>query len=135
VWRLLALDAQPDLERAHNRSHAASRIAGTMAVVLAVAALSTLGAVFGFTGSRSLWYGLLIPLYFILTFSPQNQHCNWYSNGGRSTPRLAEIETPVLTIIDEMDVLEMAEWVDPIASEPADARAAAIKDVAHYVNM
>jgi molybdopterin-containing oxidoreductase family membrane subunit len=67
VWRLLALGAQPDLERAHNRSHAASRIAGTMAAVLAVAALSTLGAVFGFTGSRSLWYGPLIPLYFILS--------------------------------------------------------------------
>ena len=67
AWRLLALGAQPDLERAHHRSHSASRITGTAAAVLAVAALSTLGAVFGFTGSRSLWYGPLIPVYFILS--------------------------------------------------------------------
>lgn len=67
LYRLLAVGARPDLNRALRRSHGVSRVVGTLAAVLAVAALSTLGAVFGFTGSRSLWYGPLIPVYFILS--------------------------------------------------------------------
>ncbi len=66
-WRLLAFGADLTRERSLGRIHAVSRIAGIAASVLAIAALSTLGAVFGFTGARSLWYGPLIPLYFILS--------------------------------------------------------------------
>ncbi len=66
-WRLLAFGADLSGERSLGRSRAMSRITGIAASALAVAALSTLGAVFGFTGARSLWYGPLIPLYFILS--------------------------------------------------------------------
>lgn len=67
TWRLLAFGADLTSERSPGRVHAVSRITGIAAGILAIAALSTLGAVFGFTGARSLWYGPLIPLYFILS--------------------------------------------------------------------
>lgn len=66
-WRLLAFGVDLSSERSLGTSLSVSRITGIVASVLAIAALSTLGAVFGFTGARSLWYGPLIPLYFILS--------------------------------------------------------------------
>lgn len=44
-----------------------AKLTGAGGIILAIAALSTLGAVFGFTGSRSLWYGPMLPVYFVLS--------------------------------------------------------------------
>ncbi len=44
-----------------------ARLSGAAAVISALAAHSTLGAVFGFIGSRSIWHGPYLPIYFILS--------------------------------------------------------------------
>ncbi len=44
-----------------------ARLSGAAGVISALAAHSTLGAVFGFIGSRSLWHGPYLPIYFILS--------------------------------------------------------------------
>lgn len=44
-----------------------ARLSGAGGVISAIAAHSTLGAVFGFTASRSLWHGAYLPVYFILS--------------------------------------------------------------------
>ena len=40
---------------------------GAAGVIFALAAHSTLGAVFGFLGGRSIWHGPFLPIYFILS--------------------------------------------------------------------
>ncbi len=44
-----------------------ARLSGAGGVISAIAAHSTLGAVFGFIGSRSIWHGPYLPIYFILS--------------------------------------------------------------------
>jgi len=44
-----------------------ARLSGAAGVISALAAHSTLGAVFGFIGSRSIWHGPYLPIYFILS--------------------------------------------------------------------
>ena len=44
-----------------------ARVSGVAAVIFALAALSTLGSVFGFIGSRTIWHGPFLPIYFILS--------------------------------------------------------------------
>lgn len=44
-----------------------ARLSGSAGVISALAAHSTLGAVFGFIGSRALWHGPYLPVYFILS--------------------------------------------------------------------
>jgi len=44
-----------------------ARVIGASAVIFALAAHSTLGAVFGFLGSRAIWHGPFLPIYFILS--------------------------------------------------------------------
>ncbi|MBI4267250.1 MAG: polysulfide reductase NrfD [Chloroflexi bacterium] len=67
VYRVLAMGAQKSPDISLKRSLGATRVTGVITIVLAVAALSTLGAVFGLTGSRSLWHGALLPVYFVMT--------------------------------------------------------------------
>ena len=67
LYRILAVGAKLATESSRRRSLRLARIAGTAGIVLAIAALSTLGAVFGLTGSRSLWHGPLLPVYFVLS--------------------------------------------------------------------
>lgn len=65
--RILAFGADLTSQQTLERMHAISKVTSITAGILAITALSTLGAVFGFNGARSLWYGPLIPLYFILS--------------------------------------------------------------------
>jgi molybdopterin-containing oxidoreductase family membrane subunit len=67
LYRLLAIGADISRDQSLLTSKRVAKLSGTVAVVLAVAALSTLGAVFGFQGSRTIWHGAFLPVYFILS--------------------------------------------------------------------
>lgn len=70
-YSLLTLGRKDESEKAVHLDHKIAKIAGSAALVTGLAAVSTLGAVFGHLESRSLWYGAFYPVYFILsaTFS------------------------------------------------------------------
>lgn len=67
IYRILAVGARKSTESSLRRSARMAKLTGAGGIILAIAALSTLGAVFGFTGSRSLWYGPMLPVYFVLS--------------------------------------------------------------------
>lgn len=58
-------------EKSIHHDHKLAKLAGGAALVTGLAAVSTLGAVFGHLEARSFWYGAFYPAYFILsaTFS------------------------------------------------------------------
>ncbi len=66
VYRVMAVGTKRSAEGSLRRSIRLSKLTGAGGVILAIAALSTLGAVFGLTGSRSLWHGPILPLHFVL---------------------------------------------------------------------
>ncbi|MCS4541886.1 MAG: polysulfide reductase NrfD, partial [Euryarchaeota archaeon] len=65
-YRLLALGSTDESEASFKRDMRWVMIFGLAGVISAIAAHSTLGAVFG-NVERALWYGAHMPLYFILT--------------------------------------------------------------------
>ena len=67
IDRILAAGTGANPVGALRRNKALSRFFGITALFLAVAALSTLGGVFGLTGSRALWHGPMLPVYFVLS--------------------------------------------------------------------
>ncbi|UCB43092.1 MAG: polysulfide reductase NrfD [Dehalococcoidales bacterium] len=69
LYRILAIWSNPDMEYFLQHSKKVAKISGTAAVFFAIAALSMLGAVFGFTSSRTIWHGPFLPVYFILSAS------------------------------------------------------------------
>ncbi|MBI3591915.1 MAG: polysulfide reductase NrfD, partial [Nitrospirae bacterium] len=71
IYSLLVLGMKSESGKAVHFDHKLAKIAGGLALVTGLAAVSTLGAVFGHLEARSLWYGAFYPAYFILsaTFS------------------------------------------------------------------
>lgn len=67
IVRILAMGAKRDSSSPPQNSMRLAKLSGTVGLVLAIAALSTLGGVFGLIGSRSLWHGPLLPVYFVLS--------------------------------------------------------------------
>jgi molybdopterin-containing oxidoreductase family membrane subunit len=67
IYRILAVGTKKSAESSLRMSARLAKLTGAGGIILAIAALSTLGAVFGLTGSRSLWYGPLLPIYFVLS--------------------------------------------------------------------
>jgi len=67
LYRVLAFWADSDMEYFLQNSKRVAKISGTIAVFFAIAALSMLGAVFGFTSSRTIWHGPFLPVYYILS--------------------------------------------------------------------
>jgi len=67
LYRLLAIEADSDMEYFLQNSKRAAKVSGTIAVFFAIAALSMLGAVFGLISSRAIWHGPFLPVYFILS--------------------------------------------------------------------
>ena len=67
VYRLFAFGADLHTDSSIRNSEKISKIVGAMAICFAVAALSMLGAVFGFTSSRTIWHGPFLPVYYILS--------------------------------------------------------------------
>ncbi|HAK89909.1 MAG: hypothetical protein A2X55_00525 [Nitrospirae bacterium GWB2_47_37] len=70
-YGLLTLGMRDESEKSVHLDHKLAKMAGAAALVTGLAAVSTLGAVFGHLESRALWYGAFYPAYFILsaTFS------------------------------------------------------------------
>lgn len=71
LYSFLVLGRRDESESSIHLDHKLARIAGGLALITGLAAVSTLGAVFGHLEARSLWYGAFYPAYFILsaTFS------------------------------------------------------------------
>lgn len=64
---LLAVATPDILERQLRNNMKFARLAGVCGVLSAISAHSVLGAVFGLTETRPLWYGPYTPIYFILS--------------------------------------------------------------------
>lgn len=67
VERLLTVGGRKNPAGAMLQSKNISRVFGITALCLAISALSTLGGVFGLLGSRALWHGPMLPVYFVLS--------------------------------------------------------------------
>lgn len=65
LYRFLAAGARRPTENALQRSKKIARLFGIVSIILAIAALSTLGAVFGLIAARTLWSGAFTPVYFV----------------------------------------------------------------------
>lgn len=65
LYRFLAAGAMRPTEDALQRSKKIARLFGIVSIILAIAALSTLGAVFGLIAARTLWSGAFTPVYFV----------------------------------------------------------------------
>lgn len=66
-YRVLALGSLDTSEEASRKSMRFARLLGIGGVLSAIAATSTLGAVFGLLGAKSFWYGPYMPIYLILS--------------------------------------------------------------------
>ena len=67
LHRIFLVGTRQMTEETEKRSERFARFSGAAGVIFALAAHSTLGAVFGFIGGRTIWHGPFLPIYFILS--------------------------------------------------------------------
>ena len=67
LHRAFIIGMHEGTEESVRSSEKYARLAGAAGVIFALAAHSTLGAVFGFIGGRGIWHGPFLPIYFILS--------------------------------------------------------------------